>query len=72
MKLQRLVKEMRKGFVGENMSPRVIAMQFVTKKDRTRTMSIDCRAINNITVKYHHPIPRSNDVLDELLKSFIN
>ncbi|GJS10907.1 putative reverse transcriptase domain-containing protein [Tanacetum coccineum] len=60
-----------KGFIRPSSSPWGAPILFVKKKDGSFRMCIDYRELNKLTVKNHYPLPRIDDLFDQLQGSSI-
>ncbi|GJV17851.1 putative reverse transcriptase domain-containing protein [Tanacetum coccineum] len=55
-----------KGFIRPSSSPWGAPVLFVKKKDDSFRMCIDYKELNNLTIKTRYPLPRIDDLFDQL------
>ncbi|GJV27355.1 hypothetical protein Tco_1383803 [Tanacetum coccineum] len=55
-----------KGFIRPSSSPWGAPVLFVKKKDGAMRMCIDYRELNKLTIKNRYPLPRIDDLFDQL------
>ncbi|GJU42000.1 putative reverse transcriptase domain-containing protein [Tanacetum coccineum] len=68
VQLQELLE---KGFIRPSSSPWGAPILFVKKKDGSFRMCIDYRELNKLTVKNRYPLPRINDLFNQLQGSSV-
>ncbi|KAK1694281.1 hypothetical protein QYE76_010978 [Lolium multiflorum] len=56
----------QKGFIQESVSPWGTPVIFVDKRDGGRRMCGDYRNLNNVTIKNKYPLPRIQDLFDQV------
>ncbi|KAK6158149.1 hypothetical protein DH2020_005463 [Rehmannia glutinosa] len=70
IELQELKKQLQelldKGYIRPSVSPWGAPVLFVKKKDGTLRLCIDYRQLNRVTVKNKYPLPRIDDLFDQL------
>ncbi|GLU19566.1 hypothetical protein SLE2022_358110 [Rubroshorea leprosula] len=57
---------LEKGFIRPSVSPWGAPVLFVKKKDGSMRLCIDYRELNKVTVKNRYPLPRIDDLFDQL------
>ncbi|KAI3738348.1 hypothetical protein L2E82_28377 [Cichorium intybus] len=64
--MSQLQELLDKGFIRPSSSPWGAPVLFVKKKDGSMRMCIDYRELNKITIKNRYPLPRIDDLFDQL------
>ena len=66
--LKKQIEELlEKGFIRPSVSPWGAPVLFVKKKDGSMRLCIDYRQLNKVTIKNKYPLPRIDDLLDQLV-----
>jgi hypothetical protein len=67
VELKKQIDELsEKCYIRPSTSPWAAPVLFVEKKDGTRRMCTDYRALNEVTIKNKYPLPRIEDLFDQL------
>jgi hypothetical protein len=61
-----LKEMMDKGYIYPSVSPWGALVPFVKKKDGTLRLCVDYRQLNKVTIKNKYPLPRIDDLFDQL------
>ncbi|GJR78403.1 putative reverse transcriptase domain-containing protein [Tanacetum coccineum] len=73
LELSNQLKELQeKGFILPSHSPWGAPVIFVKKKDGSMRMCIDYRELNKLTIKNRYPLPRIDDLFDQLQGHVVN
>jgi hypothetical protein len=63
---KQLEEKLGKGFIRESSSSWGAPVLFVEKKDKSQRLVMDYRSLNEVTIKNKYPLPRINDLFDQL------
>ena len=63
---EQLQELQEKGYIRPSSSPWGSPVLFVRKKDGSQRMCIDYRSLNEVTIKNKYPLPRIDDLFDQL------
>ena len=66
---EQLMELLERGFIRPSTSPWGAPVLFVRKKDGTLRLCIDYRQLNQLTIKNKYPLPRIDDLFDQLAGS---
>jgi hypothetical protein len=67
VELKKQINELlEKGYIRPSTLPWATLVLFVEKKDGTKRMCIDYRALNEVTIKNKYPLPRIEDMFNQL------
>jgi hypothetical protein len=67
VELKKQIEELlEKGFIRPSSSPWGAPVLYVSKKDGSRRMCVDYRSLNEVTFKNKYPLPRIEDLFDQM------